>query len=210
MGVGRFISYVIITIFMVKEIFILGVNGSARKDGNTAKLLKKVLDYAKKEGAKTEIMHLIDKDIKPCISCLAEENCKYPCNIKDDMQGIFELLKKVDCLILGSPTYWYAVSGLMKNFIDRLTAQDILEPPILDGKVAGFVSTAYLDGSAQVIAQMFLPLSSMGAIIVPHSDVLSNNGKVWRAEFGINVEKRLAKNLITLAELVKDKQGEWF
>jgi multimeric flavodoxin WrbA len=195
---------------MTKEIFMLGINGSARKDGNTAKLLKKVLNYAKKEGAKTEVLHLIDKNIKPCISCIAEDNCKYPCNIKDDMQKIFELLKKADCIVLGAPTYWYGMSGLMKNFIDRLTAQDMLEPPILDGKVVGFVSTADMDGSAQTIAQMFLPFSSMGAIIVPHSDVISNSGKVWRAEFGINVEKRLAKNLITLTKLVKEKQGKWF
>lgn len=195
---------------MANEVTILGINGSARKDSNTAQLLKKVLDYAKKEGAKTEILHLIDKDIKPCISCLAEENCRYPCNIKDDMQEIFELLKEADCLVLGSPTYWYSCSGLMKNFIDRLTAQDMLKPPILDGKVVGFVSTALMEGSEQAIVQMLVPLSSMGAIVVPYSDLFSNAGKVWRADFGINPEKRLAKNLIALAELVKERQGKWF
>lgn len=195
---------------MTKEIFILGINGSARKNGNTAKLLKKVLDYAKKEGAETEILYLINKNIKPCISCLAEDNCKYPCNIKDDMQEIIDKIRKADCLALGSPTYWYCMSGLMKNFIDRLTTLDMLEPPALDGKVFGVVSTAHIDGSAQVILQISAPLSSMGAIMVPYNDVLSNEGKVWRAEFGINVEKRLAKNLITLARFVKEKQGKWF
>lgn len=195
---------------MRKEIFILAINGSARKNGNTAKLLKKVLDYAKKEGAKAEILHLIDKNIKPCTSCLAEENCKYPCNIKDDMQEIFKLLEKADCLVLGSPTYWYSLSGLMKNFIDRLTAQDMLKPPILDGKVVGFVSTAYMEGSEQAIVQMLIPFSSMGAVVVPYSDLFSNAGKVWRTELGINPEKRLAKNLILLTKLVKDRQGKWF
>ena len=94
---------------MAKEIFILGINGSARKNGNTAKLLKKVIDYARKEGAKTEILHLIDKDIKPCMGCLAEDNCRYPCNVKDDMQGVFKLLKRVDCLVLGSPVQLHHV-----------------------------------------------------------------------------------------------------
>lgn len=195
---------------MAKETFILGINGSARKNGNTANLLKKILDYAKKEGAKTEILHLIDKNIKPCISCLAEGNCRYPCNIKDDMQEIFEMLKKADCLVLGSPTYWYSLSGLMKNFIDRLTAQDMLKPPILDGKVVGFVTTADLEGSQQSLTQMLIPLSSMGAIVVPYSDLFSNRGNVWRTELGINPEKRLAKNLLALTKLVKEKQGKWF
>ncbi|MBM3304146.1 MAG: flavodoxin family protein [Candidatus Aenigmarchaeota archaeon] len=192
------------------SIFVLGINGSARKNGNTAKLLNKVLGYARKEGAKTEILHLASKDIKPCISCIAEENCKYPCNIKDDMQGIFETLKKADCLVLGSPTYWYSMSGLMKNFIDRLTACDMVEPPLLDGKVFGVVSTALKEGSAQVTLQIIAPLTSMGAIMVPYNDVIENAGKVWRTEFGINPEKRLARNLVNLAKLVKEKQGKWF
>jgi multimeric flavodoxin WrbA len=193
-----------------KQIVILGINGSARKKGNTATLLKKVLSFAEEIGAKTEILHLIDKDIKPCISCLAEGKCTYPCRIKDDMEKIFKKIKKVDCIILGSPTYWYSLSGLMKNFLDRLTAQDMLEPPILDGKVVGFVSTADLEGSEHAITQMLIPLSSMGTIVVPYSDVFSNRGNVWRSELGINPEKRLARNIVELANLVKERQGKWF
>lgn len=195
---------------MKTQVVILGINGSARKNGNTAKLLKKVLSFAKELGAKTEIMYLIDKDIKPCISCLAAGKCTYPCRIKDDMQEIFEKIKKVDCIILGSPTYWYSLSGLMKNFLDRLTAQDMLQPPILDGKVVGFVSTADLEGSEQALVQMLVPMSSMGAIVVPYSDVFSNRGNVWRSELGINPEKRLARNLYELTKIVKDRQGKWF
>jgi len=195
---------------MNKQIVMLGINGSARKNGNTAKLLKRVLSFAKKTGAKTEILHLIDKDIKPCISCLAEGKCTYPCQIKDDMEEIFKKIKKVECIILGSPTYWYSLSGLMKNFLDRLTAQDMIQPPILDGKVVGFVSTADLEGSEQALVQMLVPMSSMGAIVVPYSDVFSNRGNVWRSELGIKPEKRLARNLFELTKLVRERQGKWF
>ena len=194
---------------MNREIFMLGVNGSARKNGNTAKLLKKVLSHATEMGAKTEILHLIDKEIKPCLSCIAEGKCTYPCIIKDDMEEIFEKLKEVDCIILGSPTYWYSLSGLMKNFIDRLTPQDTIKPPIFDGKVAGFVSTADLEGSQQALTQMLIPMSTMGAIIVPYSDVYANKGHVWRSELGIEPEKRLAKNLLELTKLTRDKKGKW-
>jgi len=195
---------------MNKQIVILGINGSARKNGNTAKLLKKVLSSAKKLGAATETLHLIDKEIKPCTSCLAEGKCSYPCQIKDDMQELFERIKKTDCIVLGSPTYWYSLSGLMKNFLDRLTAQDMLQPPILDGKVVGFVSTADLEGSEQALIQMLVPMSSMGAIVVPYSDVFSNRGNVWRSELGINPVRRLARNLVELCGLVKKRQGKWF
>lgn len=195
---------------MSPEISVLGIVGSARKNGNTAALLKRVLSLAEREGAKTETIYLIDKDIKPCISCLAEDKCVFPCQIEDDMQDLYQKIKKVDCVVLGSPTYWYSLSGLMKNFLDRLTAQDMLEPPILDGKVVGFVSTADLEGSEQALVQMLVPMSSMGAIVVPYSDVFSNRGNVWRSELGINPEERLARNLLALATLVKDEQGKWF
>jgi len=195
---------------MDRKIFVLGVNGSARKNGNTAKLLKKVLSHVEDLGAETEILHLIEKEIKPCLSCLPEGKCTYPCQIKDDMEEIFEKLKKADCIILGSPTYWYSLSGLMKNFLDRLTAQDMLRPPILDGKVVGLVSTADLEGSLQALTQMLVPMSSMGAILVPYSDVFSIKGNVWRSELGIDPEKRLARNLFELTKLVRDRQGKWF
>ncbi|UCD03632.1 MAG: NAD(P)H-dependent oxidoreductase [Candidatus Woesearchaeota archaeon] len=195
----------------MEKISVLAFNGSAKKNGNTAKLLKKLTGFIEKD-AKVKTIHLVDKKIKPCLSYCAEggTTCSYPCSIKDDMHGLIELIKKADCVILASPVYWYAMSGLMKNFIDRLTSCDVAEPPVLDGKVFGFVTTAYLDGAAGVTLQMLAPVSSMGAIIAPYNDLFANNGKVWREEFGVKPVKRLAKNLIMLTELVKEKQGRWF
>ncbi len=54
---------------MKKEIVIVGVNGSPRKDGYTVKYLKKALKGAEKEGGKTILIHLIEKNIKPCLGC---------------------------------------------------------------------------------------------------------------------------------------------
>jgi multimeric flavodoxin WrbA len=47
----------------------IGVNGSPRKKWNTATLLKKALEGAASEGAKTALVHLYDLDYKGCISC---------------------------------------------------------------------------------------------------------------------------------------------
>ncbi len=188
---------------------VLAFNGSAKKNGNTSKLLKKVINHIK--DAEVEVIHLIDKKLQACLSCsFSEVDCVYPCRIKDDMQEIVEKIKKADALIFASPTYWYCMSGLMKNFIDRLTTCDVAEPPIFDGKVVATIATAYMDGSTQVTLQMTAPLTSMGAIMVPYNDVYTNGGKLWRTEFGVTPDKRLAKNIIQLTKLVKSKQGKWF
>jgi multimeric flavodoxin WrbA len=46
---------------------VLSINGSPRKSGNTAAMLKGAVS----QGAETEFIHLYDIDFKGCISCLA-------------------------------------------------------------------------------------------------------------------------------------------
>lgn len=49
----------------------IALNGSPRKNGNTATLLQKALAGAAEAGAETELIHLIDLDYKGCSSCFA-------------------------------------------------------------------------------------------------------------------------------------------
>ncbi len=101
---------------------VLGISGSNRKDGNTAFLVKKILDFVDEEECseiETEFVSLSGKEIKPCTGC---ERCKEMkrCVIEDDDWGaIADKLLECDILILGSPTYYYDVCGHLKNFMDR-------------------------------------------------------------------------------------------
>ena len=36
------------------------------------------------------------------------------------MQKLYPLIEKADALVIGSPTYFYNVTGITKNFLDRL------------------------------------------------------------------------------------------
>jgi multimeric flavodoxin WrbA len=98
---------------------VLGISGSMRKDGNTADLVKVILDQCHVDGIKTEFISLSGKKIYPCLGC---EKCKEKkwCVIENDDWG--DIIQKVldcDILIIGSPTYYYDVCGHLKNFIDR-------------------------------------------------------------------------------------------
>lgn len=103
---------------------IIAFNGSPRKEWNTATLLKKALEGAASEGAKTELIHLYDLNYKGCISCFA---CKEKggrsygeCVIKDVLKPIFKKVKESDAIIFGSPVYLASVSGAMQSFMERL------------------------------------------------------------------------------------------
>lgn len=104
---------------------IIAINGSPRKNWNTATLLTKALEGAASQGAETELVHLYDLDFKGCRSCFA---CKMidgthngRCAQKDDLSPILKKIEeKADGLILGSPIYFGAVTGEMRSCMERL------------------------------------------------------------------------------------------
>jgi multimeric flavodoxin WrbA len=103
---------------------IIGFNGGPRKEWNTATLLKKALEGASSQGAKTELIHLYDLDYKGCISCFAckEKNGKSygKCVVKDDLAPIFKIIEGAGAAIFGSPVYLGSVTGEMQSFLERL------------------------------------------------------------------------------------------
>jgi multimeric flavodoxin WrbA len=102
---------------------VLAINGSPRKDRNTATILSSALDGAASQGAKTELVHLYDLDFKGCKSCLAcklkggKSYCK--CAQQDGLTPVLEKIPNVDAMILGSPIYFGSVTGEMRSFIER-------------------------------------------------------------------------------------------
>ncbi|MFH1451993.1 MAG: flavodoxin family protein [archaeon] len=93
---------------------VIGINGSPRL-ANTEYMVKTVLEAT---GRDYELINLKDMKISPCKDCRKCHNT-FECATKDDMQKIYPKLKSADVIILGSPTYFDNVSGIMKNFIDR-------------------------------------------------------------------------------------------
>jgi multimeric flavodoxin WrbA len=120
---------------------ILGICGSPRK-GNTEWMLTKVLESAKTEGAGTELILLRDKDIRLCKGCLTCEvgRDKKPgkCILKDDMEPLLAKMLAADVIAFGTPSYFYMLSGLLKNFMDRT----VPIWPLLKGKRAAGVAVA--------------------------------------------------------------------
>ncbi len=104
---------------------IIAINGSARKNWNTATLLKHALEGAASAGATTELVHLYDLDYQGCTSCFACKMVGGPsegrCAMKDGATPILHRIEaEVDVLILGSPIYFGGMSGEMHSFLERL------------------------------------------------------------------------------------------
>ena len=107
---------------MVKALFI---NGSPRKNGNTAQLLKRAMDGAREAGAEVELVNLYDRNLnyKGCMSCFAcklKGGKKGVCSFKDDLQPILQKAVEADVLVCGSPNYCGYPSAALRAFMERM------------------------------------------------------------------------------------------
>ena len=101
------------------------LNGSPRKNWNTAQLLKEAQKGAESVGAEVEYIDLYDLNYNGCRSCLAckrkgiAEPCK--CYWKDDLSPVLEKIWQADRLITGAPIYYSEPAGGFRSFFERLT-----------------------------------------------------------------------------------------
>lgn len=105
----------------MKKIIIL--NGSPRKNGNTAALTASLKKGAEESGHSVTEFFLGDMNINGCRGCFGGgKSCESPCVQKDDMEKIYPVYKEADIVVLASPLYYWSVSGQLKTAFDRLFA----------------------------------------------------------------------------------------
>ncbi|HHT46350.1 MAG TPA: flavodoxin family protein [Firmicutes bacterium] len=101
--------------------YIIGLNGSPHRQGNTAYLLEVALKAAAELGARTEmifVQEIMEKQERPyCIGC--ENPCRGRCYEGTEYEKILEKLSAADGLLVGSPVYFGSVSGQLKSFWDK-------------------------------------------------------------------------------------------
>ncbi len=86
--------------------------------GNTAGLLRLVLQGAEAEGARTEVVILRGDTVLPCRGCNVCHK-KGRCAQKDGFEPLKEKILAADGLVLASPNYIFNVSAQLKAFMDR-------------------------------------------------------------------------------------------
>ncbi len=100
---------------------IVAVNGSARRDGNTAMLLRTVFVPLVTAGHECELIELAGKQISGCNGCgkcdlILDRTCS---GITDDGNPVIDAMISADALLLGSPVYYGDVTAAMKAIIER-------------------------------------------------------------------------------------------
>lgn len=190
---------------------LLAINGSPNKR-NTYALLEALVEEAKKLGAEAEILNLADYNINPCKGC--DACLKGDCVQKDDIFKVLEAMRKADAIVIGAPSYFGSVPGIVKNLIDR-SRMDRMGGFRLRNKVfAPVVTSGLRHGGAEFVAMSLIVYALGQAMIVvstaenpittgsfPVGVIQGDAG--WRGvkkdEIALNTARALARRIVEVA-----------
>jgi multimeric flavodoxin WrbA len=189
----------------VWQLKVLGILCSARKGGNTEILVQDALAAAKERGADVEMISISDMKIAPCDGCMTCHQSG-ECRIKDDMQKIYKKVLAADGIILGSPVYFWSISGQAKIFMDRTYA---LRYPHhkLKNKVGGAIVATGRRGSVSA-------LSVINNFFLGHDMLISglgiagygtNKGQVRQDKHAIKSARSLGTQITELIKRTKPR-----
>ena len=159
---------------------VVAFNGSTRKDGNTAIMVRRAFRPLEEAGIETELVQLAGRNIHGCLACYkCIENKDGRCAIKSDLANdCIAKMVEADGIILASPTYFANVTTEMKALIDRAGMVGKANGDQYRRKLGAAVATARRGGAIYTFDSMnhfFL----IGQMIVVGSSY-------WNLGFGMN------------------------
>ncbi|WP_243361325.1 flavodoxin family protein [Fundidesulfovibrio terrae] len=189
---------------------VLAINGSARKDGNTAIMVRAVFAELEKEGIETRLEQLHGTKFTGCTACYEcfkrkDKRCAVK---KDKINDLIELMVDADGIILASPTYFADVTAGLRAVIERSGMVARACDDMFARKVGAAVVTMRRGGGMQT----FNSLNSfffIGQMIVPGSSYWNMGfgreiGQVEGDQEGLKTMADLGRNM---AWLMKKLQG---
>lgn len=175
---------------------LLGIVGSAKKNGRTALHVREALKGA---GCSSEILFLSDYNVRPCTDCDACR--KGECVIEDDMRRIYPLLEKADGIIVGSPVYFGSLSAQLKLVFDRsiyLRRQGFRLRNKVGGAIA--VGRSFCGGQEHTIQSIHAWMLIHDMLVVgdgiPHAHFGGTGQDVENDKYGLETSHNLGKRVV--------------
>jgi multimeric flavodoxin WrbA len=187
---------------------VVAVSGSARKNGNTARLIEHVFEPLREAGIDCELIQLAGKEVRGCTACMKCREVKDgQCHGRKDFGNeVIDALRDADGIILGSPTYFADVSAEMKAIIDRVGYVSMGNGGFFTRKPGAAVVAVRRGGAIHVfdtinhfflIGQMFVVGSSYWNVGIGRE-----KGEIENDEEGLRTMRRLGENMAWLLERI--------
>lgn len=144
---------------------VLLVNGSPRREGNTAIALKEVAEQLKKNGIDSETVWIGNQPVRGCIACgKCKTRADGRCIFDDDVcNRISAEFAGADALIVGSPVYYGQPNGALLSVIQRAFFSN---GDAIAGKPAAAVAVCRRGGATASFEALNLPFQMMNMPVV--------------------------------------------
>lgn len=144
---------------------VLLINGSPRREGNTATALKEVAKQLAHEGIESEMVWIGSSPIRGCIAC---NQCHTKglgrCIFDDDVcNRISEKFAEADALIVGSPVYYGQPNGALLSVIQRAFYSNGAN---IAGKPAAAIAVCRRGGATAAFKALNMPFQMMNMPVV--------------------------------------------
>jgi len=179
------------------------------QESNTEALARIVMKALEKHGVETELIRVLDYNVKPGVSSDEGDGDEWP--------TIRAKILASDILIMASPTWLAQMSSVAKRVLERMDAllseQDEQGRPIAYNRVAGFVVTGNEDGAHHVINEMSGALVDIGFTIPGQAWTYWNKGPGpgesylqtdYMHDWSQKTGEAAAANLVAVASALRD------
>ncbi len=105
---------------------ILILNGSPRMKGNTRTALAAIAEgiLVHQPTARVEMLDVAKMSLKACVHCDACTKNGGNCVLPGENAAIIQKMAEADCIIFGSPVYWWGISAHLKMAMDSMYSKD--------------------------------------------------------------------------------------
>ena len=186
---------------------IVAINGSPRKNGNTALLLDAVRQEVEAAGVEFQVFQP-GANVHPCMACYScLDTGSLRCVRNDDgVNDIIAACIEADGILLASPVYHSGMSGSMKCVVDRLMLSAGCGVNQLHHKVGGALCTLRRSGGSETYHQLMAAMDCMEMVLVT-SDYWgiahgAEPGEVLSDEEGMEVAKRLGRDMAWMVNVL--------
>ena len=188
---------------------VVAINGSPRREGNTALLIGEVFKVLNHYGVETELIQLGNKPVHGCTACMKCRDIQDgKCHIKNDHLNLcIQKMVEADGIIIGSPVYFADVTTEIKALIDVAGYVTRANGFTLKRKVGAAVIAVRRGGALhafETINNFFL----INQMIVPGSSYWNfaigrNPGEVLNDTEGMQTMQTLGENMAWLLQQLK-------
>ncbi|MCD8103845.1 MAG: flavodoxin family protein [Lachnospiraceae bacterium] len=181
---------------------VLMLNGSPRKNGNTAIALQEMEKVFQEEGVEAEVIQAGNQAIRGCIACgVCREKGK--CVFDDLVNEVAPKFEACDGLVVASPVYFASANGTLVSLLDRLFYSTRFDKRM---KVGASVAVARRGGTSATFDELnkYFTISGMPVASSQYWNSVHGRlpGEAVQDEEGLQTMRTLARNMTFLMKSI--------